>query len=662
MLKIKSSWSTGASAICALLATAQLVKAEQFAIQVGDLVAPGSPGPGAGMIEQNAGDAKTDTYTFQATAGQAVFFEEVSVAAAFGGWLSWDLRDPSGDTVFSGWFDSSITGRVVLPETGTYTLRVHISTTTASHFGSYSFRIRAIPAQAVIPITIGATVSNGVPALGAGNIEVPGAVDEYSFTAQAGQNVFFEDLAAAAAFNGWLKWKLTAPDGSEVFSSWLDHTVDGRETLPQTGEYRLRIWSGLESVSHTGTYAFRIRAIPPDQIIPISLGQTVSLNQPVAGAGSIEVPGAQDIYTFQGTANQVVFFEQLSADAKFAGWLAWEIRTPSNVQFFMDYFDSSPTGRKTLPETGTYTVRCYVAISDPAKVGNYSFKIDAIQDSSFVLPLGMVVTNNLPAQGAGRIEDPGAQDQYTFTGIEGQRVKFRQVYAAPVFAGWLKLEVRAPGGSQILNTYFPGNQTNEVRLPSDGQYSVKVYSGRVATSDVGNYSFQVYSDVRANPDTFFASPGATLDIPLSVLMCNDTGEAGDLLSADFLALGTGQGRTLVTNATSVRYTSANGYTGTDTFVYRLRGQYGGTAFGQITVKVMPGGAQEASVTGVFRTSPTEARACVFGLANYDYTVEESDMPTGGWAPLDILTTDDEGAAWFDFELGSEPRHFFRFVK
>lgn len=639
--------------------------AEQFAIAVGDLVSPGVPGPGAGMIEQNAGEAKTDTYTFQATTGQAAFFEEVSVAAAFGGWLTWDLRTPDGDTLFSEYFETSNPshpGRVVLPETGTYTLRVRISTQTASHFGAYSFRVRAIPGQAPIPITIGSTVSNGVPVAGAGNIEVPGSLDEYVFSAQAGQNVFIETVSAPPVFGGWLKFRLTAPDDTRVVDSYLDSSHEGRVTLPEAGQYRLEIWSGLDSLAHTGTYAFRIRDIPPDPTFAINLGQTVSVNQPGVGAGSIEVPGAQDFYTFQGTANQAVFFQQISADPKFAGWLAWEVRTPSGDQFFQDWFDSTPTGRKVLPETGTYTVRCYVGLDDPAKVGNYSFKIDPIQDSTFALPLGVIVTNGIPATGAGRIEEAGTQDVFTFSGVEGQRVHFRQLHAAEVFAGWLKFEVRTPGGNEVLNVYLTGNKTNEVRLPATGQYSIKVYSGLVSTTHIGNYSFQVYSPAYANPDQFFASPGVALEIPLSVLLCNDTAEPGDLLSADFLALGTGQGRTLVTNAASVRYTSAPGFTGTDTFVYRLRGSFGATSFGQVTVKVMPGGAQEASVTGLFRTSPTEVRACVFGAPEYEYVVEESDSPTGGWQGTDVLMTDAEGAAVFDFELGTEPRRFFRFVK
>jgi hypothetical protein len=43
-------------------------------------------------------------------------------------------------------------------------------------------------------IVVGDTVSDGVPATGAGNIEGPGSADIYTFTAFSGQSVNFEGL------------------------------------------------------------------------------------------------------------------------------------------------------------------------------------------------------------------------------------------------------------------------------------------------------------------------------------------------------------------------------------------------------------------------------------------------------------------------------------
>jgi len=67
------------------------------------------------------------------------------------------------------------------------------------------------------PTAIGTVVSDGIPVAGAGNLEDPGAEDNYTFTATAGEIVFFESIQQAAAFQNSLRWQLLAPDGKMVF-------------------------------------------------------------------------------------------------------------------------------------------------------------------------------------------------------------------------------------------------------------------------------------------------------------------------------------------------------------------------------------------------------------------------------------------------------------
>jgi hypothetical protein len=96
---------------------------------------------------------------------------------------------------------------VILHE-GTYTL---LFGTTAADTGTYLFRLVEVPPADEFAIAIGDTVADGVPAPGAGNLEVPGAVDIYRFEATAGQPVTFDVLDS----NGDLSWVVNAPDGSE---------------------------------------------------------------------------------------------------------------------------------------------------------------------------------------------------------------------------------------------------------------------------------------------------------------------------------------------------------------------------------------------------------------------------------------------------------------
>ena len=87
----------------------------------------------------------------------------------------------------------------------------------------------------VFAIAYGDTVADGVPAPGAGNIEVGGAEDAYAFEAQTGDDAIFDVLAGGA---GTFRWRLEAPDGAVVFDSLY---VDRRQALCQTGTYTLSV-------------------------------------------------------------------------------------------------------------------------------------------------------------------------------------------------------------------------------------------------------------------------------------------------------------------------------------------------------------------------------------------------------------------------------------
>lgn len=166
----------------------ETVAAETFAIQVGNVISDGVPGTGAGRMDVNT---DVDFYTFSGTNGQNVFLDEISVSASFAGWLRWELKSPAGTVLSSSHLEGNPEGRRTLPETGTYTIKVWVGTANAAYIGTYSFRIRAIPADQTFAIQIGDAITNDIPAAGAGNIEVPGAWDYYTFTATNGQLAFF---------------------------------------------------------------------------------------------------------------------------------------------------------------------------------------------------------------------------------------------------------------------------------------------------------------------------------------------------------------------------------------------------------------------------------------------------------------------------------------
>jgi hypothetical protein len=391
-----------------LMLLARQVSWETFNIQVGDTVADGTPGVGAGRIAVNT---ENDYYNFSGMAGQSIFVEELGAASAFAGWLRWELKSPGNVTVFSSYLDSNNDiGRRTLLETGTYSLRVWVGAANAAYIGAYSFRVRAIPADPTIAIQIGDTITNNVPAAGAGNIEVPGAWDHYTFNATNAQLAYFEILGAASSFQGNLYCELKSPSSNTVFSTYItggNHL--GRKVLNEAGTYRMRVFAQSNNTNHVGTYSIRIRGIAADQYFAIQPGDTVTNNVPGVGAGNIEMPGAQDFYTFNATAGQSLSFEAISRSAAFNGWLQWELRSPTGALVFGNYFADG--GRRTMPETGLYTIRVWVGANNPSYLGSYAFRIYTLPgDVRLNIQKGDVISDAVPVNGSGRIDEPGGLD------------------------------------------------------------------------------------------------------------------------------------------------------------------------------------------------------------------------------------------------------------
>ena len=633
--------------------------AETFAIQVGDLISDNIPGVGAGRISVNT---ENDYYTFNGTAGQNIFVEEISAASSLAGWLRWELKSPSNVTIFSSYLEGNNEGRRTLPETGIYTVRVWVGSANAAYIGAYSFRLRAIPPDPTIAIQIGSTITNNVPTAGAGNIEVPGAWDYYTFTATNGQIAWFEILNTASAFQGNLSCELKSPSSNTVFSGYIsggNHI--GRRVLTEAGTYRMRVFVQVNNTNYVGTYSIRIRPVAADQHFAIQPGDTVTNNVPGIGAGNIEMPGAQDFYTFAATAGQSLSFEAISRSAAFNNWLQWEVRSPTGALVFGNYFTDG--GRRTMPETGNYSIRVWAGGNNPSYLGNYAFRIYTLPgDVRLNIQKGDVITDGVPVNGAGRIDEPGGLDAYTFSGIAGQRVNFDQLSAAPEFAGYLYWQVIAPTGTNWFSGYFPGNAKLRRTLPETGNYTIRIYANSPNPAHIGTYSFRTWCEVVANHDQLATLPNTGLTVPLSKFLCNDTLEIGDVPMIDLTNSTSVQGGMIVVTNNSLVYTPPTGFSGLDSFSYRLRGMFGDDDFTTVSIRIGAGVNQGATVVSLVRENPTSVMVCLLGAPNQSYTVEQSTNLTT-WFNVGQLTADAAGSMTYNYAIDSVvEKRFYRFRK
>jgi hypothetical protein len=152
-------------------------------------------------------------------------------------------------TVFAAPFGAR---EATLDQTGTYTLAV---SSDGGSTGTYPFTLLDITDRVdEFSIAFGDTVADGVPAAGAGNLEETYGRDRYRFDAAAGQQAVFEAIAGAP---DELRWRLLAPDGSEVF---FDDFAYEQVSVTLTGTYTLVV-SGRPS-----TYSFRLFAEPTEPL------------------------------------------------------------------------------------------------------------------------------------------------------------------------------------------------------------------------------------------------------------------------------------------------------------------------------------------------------------------------------------------------------------
>lgn len=351
-------------------------------------------------------------------------------------------------------------------------------------------------------------------------------------------------------------------------------------------------------------------------------------------------------------------FQGLSSSAAFAGWLRWETIAPSGASVFNACFGD--VGRKTLPETGTYRIRVWVGANNPAYVGVYAFRIFTLPgDVRCAIQKGAVVSDGVPVAGAGRIDQPGGLDTYTFEGLAGQNVNFEQLSAAAAFGGWLYWQGLKPSGTTLFTGYFPGSVRQRRTLPETGIYTIRVYPQPPNTTSVGASSFRTRCAVSAGPDEFATLPNTALTIPRSKFLCNARLEIGDSPTLAMTNPTSAFGGTLVMTSNAISSTPPAGFNGLDHFTYRLRGQFGDEDTANVVVRVGTDVQQGATVVSVVSAGTSSVMVCLLGLPNQTYVVEQSSDLTA-WSSAGLLTADGIGSMTYHYEVAPVGKRFYRF--
>lgn len=336
-----------------------------FAVKIGDKIVDGVPGPGAGIIDK---PYDQDVYIFNAAPRQRVYFRNLRHGNGLS-YIKWGLTDADGAEVFKTCLGCGEPGVQVLTKGGSYTLTVGGDNDRGT--GTYELQLFAVPAPNQYSIKIGDAIKESVPGPGAGVIESPGAEDIYTFNAAPRQNVYFRMWEHSTGLS-YIKWRLTDDNGMSLFDSCLGCGEPGAQALARGGTYTLTV--GNQKDPSSGTYRLQTYNIPPPERFSIKIGDKIKPGIPGAGAGRIEVPGAEDVYTFSATAEQKVAFH-VSERGKGMDYVKWRLVDDNDMELFDACLACGEPAVQTLTKGGTYTLT--VGNRRNPATGDYAFELNS---------------------------------------------------------------------------------------------------------------------------------------------------------------------------------------------------------------------------------------------------------------------------------------------
>ena len=190
----------------------------------------GQPAAGAGNLETTASN---DVYRFSTASAGGLQVQVSACASSLGGAVDWKLIDTATGAVKH---QVTSCGAALVPSlpAGSYKLDVSRLNKT----GTYSLSVFAQPPPHVFSLSSPASVSNGVPGTGAGNLETTASEDHYEFTTTAVGWARF-NFSECSASLGYISWRLVnATTGATEVPTNLGCDPEFRDGIA-AGQHRL---------------------------------------------------------------------------------------------------------------------------------------------------------------------------------------------------------------------------------------------------------------------------------------------------------------------------------------------------------------------------------------------------------------------------------------
>jgi hypothetical protein len=458
-----------------------------------------------------AGDVDEFTFTVAAGAEVNAFFQSAVMSHL-------EIAPASGPAVATvvapadtGLFRSG-TGRIALAQAGTYVARVKGDGHALADTGAYRLFLYLIDRR---PEKVPAAITPGDSIAGEA-IDLPGDVDEFTFTAPAGEefNAFLQAGDGSAATQ--LQLEAVDADGTvlaTVQSSGADSALLGqvsqRFTMRTTGTHRLRVSGAQPGGASTGPYRLflsRVNRLPesrPDTLVfgDSVMGETMDppgdvdeyrvhvadssgANLVIARSGAVSAGNSLLAQVIDSSTGRVVAAASSDGNWAPAQSAAWMVAPGTYVlRVQTTAWDDRPRGR------GPYRLWLY----------RFGLKPEVVRDT---IAMGDTIQGEA-------IDVPGDVDSYHFYGVHGQHVNlmiqglatgsggFRATLVGPASTFPLAL-VSSPASAGALADH----QTLRLDLSTTGWYTVLVSGAGSppALTELGAYRFTVAPEGTA-PET-----------------------------------------------------------------------------------------------------------------------------------------------------------------
>jgi hypothetical protein len=342
---------------------------------------------------------------------------------------------------------------------------------------------KPVSPKGAFPIKIGDKIDDGVPGPGAGSIDAPLAQNVYTFSAAPKQRVYFRMLRHSTGMS-YINWRLTDADGAEVFNTCFGCNEPGVQTLIKGGSYTLTVGSDKDPA--TGTYQLQLTDVPAPSQFSIKIGDAIKEGVPGAGAGVIESPGAEDIYTFNAAARQRVYFRVWEQSTGMS-YINWKLLDENGMEIFNTCLGCNEPGVQALVKGGTYKLT--VGNQKNPATGTYRLQLYNVPaPHQFAIKIGDKIKPGIPGAGAGVIESPGAEDVYVFTAAPGQKV-FLRLLEHSKGTDYINWRLADDNGMELFNSCLGCSEPGVQTLTKGGTYTLTV--GNPRNPATGDYAFEI---------------------------------------------------------------------------------------------------------------------------------------------------------------------------